>query len=140
MNPSALDDTLSGPARLAVSTGAASQAELQSYDDPVREDREGWLRMVDRFLVEWGRDPQALADAGVEPPSGEIIVLAAKWAERAAKFGWAAPTRVVPTGDGGIAFELRSGDLFQSLEILADGRALLTTYIDCRLDSRYRLA
>ena len=53
--------------------------------------------------------------------------------------GCAAPFCVVPDGEGGIAFERRSGDFFHSLEILADGWIELSTFKNCRLQSKLRI-
>ena len=133
--------------------GLAAHRHFAQSDQPFDSDLYVWGRpffvtvegtpeiaeAIDRYLVEWGRDPQALRVDGIEPPSGETIALAARWAQKVADAGWVAPTRVVPDGDAGIAFELRSGDLFQSLAILADGQVLLSTYVGCKLESRQGL-
>ena len=82
--------------------------------------------MIDDYLIEWG-------------PSEAIIRLAGQIAMVLRDNGAAAPLRVVPDGEGGISFERRSGDWFESLDILEGGSIELTTFKDCRLHSRVPL-
>ena len=53
--------------------------------------------------------------------------------------GWAAPLRVVPDGDGGIAFEHRAGECFESLELTADGQVELIRFLKSKVMQRQQL-
>lgn len=98
-----------------------------------------WQDIIDHRLVEWGRDPGELADDGLTPPTREIIRIACEVAQQLGSKGAAAPTRVAPTGMGGIVFERRTGAWFQSLEIRSDGAVELVIYEGSRLYERHRL-
>lgn len=131
--------TLSGSVYPLVNTNAASDDELASSQRDVQKNRGGWQRMIDDYLVEWGRDPSRLEDEGIVAPSVAIITWASQVAMKLRDARWPAPLRVVADGEGGIAFERRAGTLFESLNIGADGSLELVTFNDCRLQSRVRL-
>lgn len=133
-----LSDAIESPER----TGAADDEGLASADRDRDRQRERWQQMIDRYLVEWGRDPNQLEDEdeGVVPPSKAIINRASQIAMNLRDAGWPGPLRVVPDGDGGISFERRTGAYFESLDILEDGSVELATFKDCRLQFRRRLA
>jgi len=134
---SVLEDhaTMSGSFHEIVGTEAATDQSLASAARDEEAKFEGWQRIIDDYLIEWGRDPGQLADEDLSPPSKHIIGYASRVAIELRKAGWPPPLRVVPDGEGGIAFERRSGDFFQSLEIRADETIELSTFKDCRLQS-----
>jgi hypothetical protein len=119
-------------------TRAASDSELAS--PTVSEGcKRGWGKVIDDYLIEWGKDPSILADEGLVPPSKEIIHLACQWAKDRCESGWSPPVRVVPDGEGGICFENQVRSCFQSLNIRADRTVELLTFEDCRLVAREKL-
>ena len=101
--------------------------------------REVWNRVIDRNLVEWGVRPPDSGEEGFVPPTPTVIGLACQWAQRLRDIGVAAPQRVVPDGDGGIAFERSDQEWFSSLDILADRSVELLTFRNCRLVTRQPL-
>lgn len=115
----------------AVTTAGASEQSLASSE----ANREGWQRLIDDYLIEWGRDPSQLADEDLIPPSEDMIRYASRIAIALRNAGWPPPLRVVPDGEGGITFERRTGDVFESLEILANETIELSTFKDCRHQS-----
>lgn len=123
-----------------VSTTAAHGSGLASEEQAAREDREAWQRIIDDFLIEWGKDPSTLDDEEIVPPSREIIHAASQVAIALRDGGEPAPLRVVPDGDGGIAFEYRSEGWFRSLSICEDGWIELVHLVDCQEVSRRRIA
>jgi hypothetical protein len=133
-------DTLSGAIGLVVESSAAGDDELAGSERHRESSRREWERIINEYLVEWGRDPSQLEDEGVTPPSLEIITLASKIAMELRDRCCPPPLRVVPDGEGGIAFEQRSGDFFLSLNLLHDRSIELETFKNCQLQSRERLA
>ena len=99
----------------------------------------GWQRVIDRTLIEWGRDPSVLADDGVTPPSKQAIQVAIAIAEAVRGMGISPPDRVVPDGDGGIVFEQRSGPISRTIEIHDNGDVYVSQFRDSRLVRRERL-
>lgn len=128
--------TLSDHAESLVGTKTIGDEALAGNPDEASRNRDAWQRTIDHYLVEWGRDPSQLEDDDFVPPSLKTIGLAIKTAEllRNAVPPAPAPLRVVPNGEGGIVFERRAGDIFQSLEIQEDGSIQLDTFRDCRLE------
>jgi hypothetical protein len=85
------------------------------------EDMERWDALVDRYLIEWGKDPESLRDGDIVPPTKEAIQRACDVALRFRDLGLSAPTRVVTDGEGGVAFERLDGDCAVTIEIQSDG-------------------
>lgn len=129
----------SEPIQQTVSTGIEN-GTLASDSREADAHREGWQRIIDEFLVEWGRDPAILDDDSIVSPSSAIINYACQWAMHLRDVGAPPPIRAVPDGDGGIAFERRNGDCFESLEIREDRGVELITFRNCRIVSRVTLA
>ena len=130
------NDTLSGEYCLPKSsTAAATDQELAS-----RGDRQEWLdewdRFIDRYLVEWGKDPEGCVEAEYAPPSATAIDVACRLAQEFRDKGKAPPLRVLPDGEGGISFERREGKTVELLNVEADGGAELLCFEDCKLRSR----
>ena len=63
-----------------------------------------WHRLFERLSV-WQRDPNALADDENEPPSGEVIQLAADLARTLKDDGFSCPDNLAADPSGGIVFE-----------------------------------
>lgn len=120
-------------------TGAAEDRALANGESKANKDRDGWQSIIDRYLVEWGRNPECLLDDDLIPPRPEIIIRASMIALQMRDAGYAAPLRVVLDGEGGISFERRFGESFDSLNILDDGSVELLKFKDCALVSRQRL-
>lgn len=129
--------TLSSDLRKLVETHSDDQTPNQ-FAHPIEKWREQWEEIIDSKLIEWGKDPSALADPGegIVAPSLQSIKIASEVAQSARDAGWPPPTRVVPDGEGGIAFERQSGGVFESLEVTANGIVELLKFIDCRLVDR----
>ena len=101
---------------------------------------EGWRKVINEPLIDWLEDPSQLEDEGIEAPSKAIIAFASEYAMCLRdRFGWPPPLRVVPSGDGGIVFELKSGPYFQSIEFDEDGAIELITFKASKLVSRTEL-
>ncbi len=110
-------------------TGAIDDKSLGTTPDLESHNRDAWQRMIDDYLIEWGRNPEQLADEeeGLEAPTEDALRSAIEHARNNAEKALPAPLRVVSDGDGGISFERRDGDWHQSLDILPDGTAELVT-------------
>ena len=98
--------------------------------------RAGWQVMIDERLVEWGRNPNQFDEEDFVAPDAEVLERACRIAMCWRDDGWPAPLRVVPDGEGGIAFERRSGSVFEALTINSDGTTELVVFRDCVLESR----
>jgi len=129
---------LSGEQVPVFSTASVREGDLVRREQMERN-RRGWDGFIDRCLVEWGRDPGALADEGFAPPNLKAIDLACAIALALKDEGLAPPTRIVPDGEGGLCFEHVDGDWFVSLNIYADLTVELLDFNDCRLLTRRRL-
>ena len=129
--------TISEPIRSPIETGAADESVLSSGE--LHQNRMGWQKVIDDRLIEWGKDPSRLEDDGIEAPSRPIIVLACRVARVMRDAGKPPPLRVVPDGDGGIAFEWKDGPASHAIEIEEDGSIEMITFENYRLVSRQRI-
>lgn len=127
--------SLSGERRPLFETASVRQPDLTEKENSERN-RQAWDDLISYRLVEWGRNPSALADEDFEPPAIEVINLACRLASEMMNVGWLPPTMVAPDGEGGVSFELIVGKFSQSLNISADGTVELLTFDDCRLITR----
>ena len=129
----ACEETIVQTGPRLVQTGAADDASL-AVSAPGREaNQEGWQRIIDADLVEWGRDPSQLEDENITAPSRVIIARASALAIGLRDEGWPPPNRVVPSGDGGIVLERWSGSVFESIEVRDDGAIVVSLFEDSRL-------
>ena len=130
--------TLIEDPRRTVRTRAATEAELA-----IAENREGvrrdWDDIIDRKLVEWGRDPKALEEDELLPPTFESVQTAIQIATVLRDMDATPPMRIVPDGDGGIVLERWSGNRTESFEIDARGRIEWVVWVDRRVDRRIEL-
>jgi len=133
--------TMSEEVRAPTPTGGVGNDEPSnaSLMSECEEHRDAWQQIIDRYLVEWGRNPNQLEEEGLITPSPRILRLAATIAMQLRDGGYAAPLRVVPDGEGGIAFERRAGAAFESLVVQADGVTQFDKFVDCRLVMSVRL-
>ena len=100
---------------------------------------EAWNELIDRTLIEWGRDPSILEDDDVVPPSVETVQRACEIAKLLRSLNYSAPTRIVPTGDGGISFESEDVECFESIEIGANGTIEYLRFEKAKLVERYEI-
>jgi hypothetical protein len=84
------------------------------------DEKSAWQTVVQQ-LVEWKRDPQQLADEGVEPPTAGLLEAAGTVAEMLCSGGVEPPDTLVTNGDGGIVFRWRSGQRTWTIELDSDG-------------------
>lgn len=121
MSVIAASRTLIGDPQRTVATRAATEDELASA-----EKNEGfrcnWDDIIDLKLIEWERDPAALEEDELIPPTPVSVRAAIQIASVLRDTDAHPPTRVVPDGDGGIVLERWNGDRSVSLEISAAGR------------------
>lgn len=128
--------------RHAVRTGAANEELLAVTAKRREEHRRRWQGIIDEKLVEWGRDPEELADDDLVPPSHAAVDSAVQEAQvwRDARESddefVPLPQWVVPNGDGGIVFEWREGSIARVIEILDDGSVDCAIFEDNKLVSR----
>lgn len=104
-----------------------------------KEDIERWERFIYEQLVEWGRDPSALAEEDIKPPTVDMIGFACKLAKACMNAGLPAPTRIVPDGSGGIVFERHDGLTYEAVMIYVDYKVELVLFHNGVLQSRKRL-
>lgn len=102
-------------------TGVAADESLASVAMRDR-DREGWQHAIDTCLIEWGRNPSAVQDEGIQPPTANSLSRACELATAMRNAAEPRPLRVVPDGEGGVVFERRAGELFERLEVDSDGK------------------
>src|SRR5690348_11187760 len=79
--------------------------------------RETWTSLIEGQLAAWARDPTQLQEEDYTAPTTETIAQASSVASALRDQGAPPPSRVVPTGDGGIAFQFERGHEFISIEI-----------------------
>lgn len=98
----------------------------------------GWNRIIEQLQV-WHRDPSMLDFDDVSAPSRVLLWQAVQLARNLRDAEWPPFDHVVPTVDGGVSFERRSGSRFRSLEMEPSGEARLTTFENGRMLSRLPL-
>ena len=79
----------------------------------------GWWDVIDKKLIDWGRDPGQF-DGDIEPPSDRVIAKAAEIVKFCRESGRPQPTNVHPDGSGGIVFELIINEVRQVLHVWDD--------------------
>ena len=131
------DTTATGEDLILGKTQAADKETIRASSDI---DHDGWRVVINEPLIEWGRDPSKIADEGIDPPTREMITFASEYAMHLRDRGCPPPDRVVPNGDGGIAFEKWTGSFYQVIEFEPGGIVELLTYRDSRLVGREELS
>src|SRR5688572_10791379 len=87
--------TISTPPAIEPEPAVDESALLSSAPDP-EEAGDGWEEVIDRHLIEWGRDPGQLEDENIVPPSAAVIRRAVDIARSLQAARLVAPTAVVP--------------------------------------------
>jgi len=87
----------------------------------------GWNRIIKQLQM-WHRDPAMLDFDDVTTPSRALLWQAVQFARDLRDAGERPYDHVVPTVDGGVAFELRSGDRLWSLEMDPSGESHVTIF------------
>jgi hypothetical protein len=93
------------------------------FDDTEGVNRDKW-KSIQVKVLEWMRDPAILGNDEFDPPSQAVYVWALSLLSRIIAGGpeIPAPDRVIPTGDGGLAFVKRMGSMQHTCEILPEGQ------------------
>lgn len=97
---------------------------------------ERWDAIVDRPLIEWGRNPSFIDEDGLVFPSRESCSSACKLVIDMKNHGCSLPTGVIPDGEGGIVIEYKKDPLYQCIEIDDLGQGILFTFMNCKLLSQ----
>lgn len=98
-----------------------------------------WSRLINEKLVAWAQNPRQFEDDDITVPSAATISRASLVASSLRDQGAPAPSRIVPTGDGGIAFQYDSDPEFISIEVEPDGPVELLVFNKGRLTHRAEL-
>jgi hypothetical protein len=132
------DATISAKVESPYQSGMTASPTLSRAPDDRLRNRAAWQDVIDYKLVEWGQDPGRFVEEGLTPPSAMAIRGACVLAGILRDLDREAPQRVVPSGDGGIVFERRKGELFEKIEIQEDGSVEWAAFRNSRLQSRDR--
>jgi hypothetical protein len=130
--------TLLPPEQPFVATSVVSEDALANQTGSRPEDRGGW-ELIDEKLRAWGRDPDRFDADETVPPSRPTIYAARCVANKLRDRGSPAPLRVVPDGDGGIAFEFRHEDDSETVHIHYDNSVEWIQFHKCKLVYRQQL-
>ena len=109
-----------------------------SEREPISSSSE-WSALIDGQLATWAHNPAQLEDDDVRAPSVAIIKKTSLVAASLRDHEAPAPTRIVPTGDGGIAMQFERGREFISIEIEPEGLVELLVFKEGRLTHRAAL-
>ncbi len=120
-------------------TTVASDAELAWAQDAIAI-RRRWEDLIDRPLIEWGRNPQQLSDPddGSIAPSAQVIHMACRLSLMWRNEDVEAPLHVALDGTGAICFEWRSGDSSRTIRVQDDAIEDLL-FVDCALVEHKRM-
>jgi hypothetical protein len=113
----ALSSEGGSPARNSPLTMEAGTGQRNGSDSGEQR----WRELIDNTLAVWEKNPELLDDEGVDAPSRIIVGQAIVVANYLKEHGVSAPERVVPDGNGGLAFAWFDGAVSESIEINADG-------------------
>ena len=120
------------PYSVASETSATRPSELSQNNAT-----EKWGNVIDEQLIEWASHPEDFIDEDLEPPSRETIYLAYEHVLKPYRDnGRVPPSNVVPDANGGIVFELRNNDMFESIRVQADGHIEYCRFCGGRLVAR----
>ena len=132
----AIDWTLTGEGDRAVNTRAAGPETLSADLRDRESNRRAWQEVIDKKLIEWGRDPSQLDDEMVIAPTRDVIRVAVELALALRDHDCPPPGRVIPDGDGGILFERTDGVHTETLEVLDDSSIEYAAFQGSRLMAR----
>ena len=130
-----ISDSLSGP----IQTSAAEEGLLVNVWRIAQHRDPRWQSIIDEKLIEWSAFPGQFESEEFQVPAAVAIGLASDIAHSCWKQGVAAPTRVVPNGEGGVVFERIDGTTFEAIEIEADGQVEYRVFEKSRLVGQSRL-
>ncbi|TWT44732.1 hypothetical protein RAS1_11480 [Phycisphaerae bacterium RAS1] len=102
-------------------SGAASEDSLSEPANRAAEWRAAWNELIDKKLIEWGRQTEALADEDLIPPTATAILASSTLVQRLRDRQSAPPCRCVPDRDGGVVIEWWSQQTSIALEISSSG-------------------
>lgn len=128
-----------GTVEPVVPTNAADERGLASVEHEREQSREAWQRLIDDYLVEWGRDLTRLAEDDLVAPSRELIDYACVVAMACRDDGVPAPIRVVPDGEGGVSFEWHDGPDFRSVNVCEDGTVWFSLFHESHRREHWQL-
>lgn len=106
-------NTITIPAQRIVQTGAGG--ELSFGGRPA-----SWEEVIAESIARWQVDAASIFDDDIPTPTDDVMRLARWKARSLMETGVDAPSRIVPTVDGGIAFEWESLSRFESLTVHPD--------------------
>ena len=132
-----LSEYLMPPANDAVPTQIDAAQSTVDEQDTDLQNRAKWEELIDYTLIEWGRNPDAFKDEGVEPPTAETVSLASELAERFKQAGLPAPDKVILDANGGIVFERRGENIAEVLYVWDDGSIEYQRFQHTRLVERW---
>ena len=104
----------------AVATTANDESAAATAFVKTQVARDAWERVIDT-LIDWARDPSVIEDEGIDPATRETIGDALQLAYVLQKGHAHPPTRVVPSPNAEIVFELEIGDIFESITVSEPG-------------------
>lgn len=133
------DTTATGRFKSAINRHADT-AEALASPGALEINWKGWQSIIDECLIDWAKEPQQLEDEGIDAPSLELIFFALDLAAFFRDQGWAAPQRVVPSGDGGIVFKNQTGGRLEEIEIGATGTVEIIGFENAKLIYRLRMS
>ena len=94
---------------------------------------DGWRKIIDRTLIEWGCHPDNIEDDGVDPPTAAAIARANLIVCELRDEGTPLPANLAPNGDGGIVLHYEFGDAFLTIEVDSIGDCELRVLENGRL-------
>ena len=98
-------------------------------------ERDAWQKQIDQ-LNEWARTPVSYWDNELVPPTYRSLSSAMKLLHQMHERGYAPDFSIVPSGDGGIVFEIRGVETFAAIEVFSDGSAELRHFENSLLMGR----
>src|SRR6266705_3063142 len=87
-----------------VTTTADTESPINRKRSVGDDGDERWQNLINQ-LIEWGCDGDPLSDDGNDPPSREIVQLAARFALALRDDGLRCPDNLVADPNGGVVFE-----------------------------------
>jgi len=95
---------------------------------------DNWLEVIDK--IKYFREYPVYEYEDEERPSEEVVIEACKMALTLSE--GPPPMRVVPCGDNGLAFEWKSGDIYETINIGNDEVEHII-FKDCKIVDRYKI-
>lgn len=132
-------DTITHDPQTPVGTGAVSDDALLQPVAETQAWKEAWRRVIDDKLIEWGRNPEALEEDDLIPPTARAVQVAGEIAIEMRNAGEPAPKRVVPDRDGGIAFERWEGDETVTIMVSEDGAIEVIMWVGSKIITSRRI-